>query len=373
MKHHICRLIALLLIWHGVQRHVQAGDDVPPGPVYVKIPPTEGYRYGRSVANYPGEGEVVPILKPYFISKGPITNAEYMEFVGATGHAAPSYWPVGGVPEGKERHPVTGVSYQDALDFCNWLDEMSRHWHIRLPTELEWERAACGDSAREYPWGDHAGQSVYGTTLLTQCNFNSVVTLFYLSKIPQQPLLCINPNSPFHKQRFPLKELISILPDGRAAGWQATAERPGFLETDLMAGLLANGGHTVPVNAYMRNVSPFGCHDMVGNVWEWTCTPFGIEGKRFRTIFMVRGGSWADDISVCTCTNRGESRRADSHDGRVGFRVVAVAAKKPPRQRPISSTETGLTKNKAPRFKFGTERDAWRSPARPVKTIRRRK
>ncbi len=51
---------------------------------------------------------------------------------------------------------VTGVSFQDAADFCRWLTK--RHggglWEFRLPTEDEWEKAARGPDGRYFPWGD---------------------------------------------------------------------------------------------------------------------------------------------------------------------------------------------------------------------------
>ena len=63
---------------------------------------------------------------------------------------------------------------------------------------------------------------------------------------------------------------------------------------------------TSPVGAYPRNVSPLGCHDMIGNVWEWTSSDFagypGFEAFPYReyseTFFgpdykVLRGGSWA--------------------------------------------------------------------------------
>ena len=104
---------------HGQEARERPSRERPPGPVYMEIPPTKGYRVGRSTSNYPGEGEVVPILKPYHIGQGPVTNEQYMEFVGVTGHAPPPHWQGSRIPEGKEKHPVVGVSYQDAMDFCN--------------------------------------------------------------------------------------------------------------------------------------------------------------------------------------------------------------------------------------------------------------
>ena len=57
--------------------------------------------------------------------------------------------------------PVVGVSWYDAAAYCACLTEVGRAagWlatsdAIRLPTSLEWERAARGTDQRRYPWGD---------------------------------------------------------------------------------------------------------------------------------------------------------------------------------------------------------------------------
>jgi hypothetical protein len=48
--------------------------------------------------------------------------------------------------KGIEDHPVVFVSYRDAMRFAGWLG-------MRLPTEVEWTRAARGDGNHVWPWG----------------------------------------------------------------------------------------------------------------------------------------------------------------------------------------------------------------------------
>ncbi|WP_166831702.1 bifunctional serine/threonine-protein kinase/formylglycine-generating enzyme family protein [Thalassoroseus pseudoceratinae] len=81
------------------------------------------------------------------ISRSPITNAQYAEFVNATNAPPPSHWP-GTQPHAADRNkPVTQISRLDAEAFCEWAGH-------RLPTRFEWEKAARGTDGRTYPWGN---------------------------------------------------------------------------------------------------------------------------------------------------------------------------------------------------------------------------
>jgi formylglycine-generating enzyme required for sulfatase activity len=55
-----------------------------------------------------------------------------------------------------DRHPVVGVSWNDAQAYVQWLGEKSGQV-CRLPSEAEWEYAARAGTTSAYPWGDEAG------------------------------------------------------------------------------------------------------------------------------------------------------------------------------------------------------------------------
>lgn len=50
--------------------------------------------------------------------------------------------------------PVTNVTFGDVQEFLKTLNECGDGYRYRLPTELEWEAAACVADSAAYPWGD---------------------------------------------------------------------------------------------------------------------------------------------------------------------------------------------------------------------------
>jgi formylglycine-generating enzyme required for sulfatase activity len=90
----------------------------------------------------------VDIPYDYWMARYPVTNAQYSQFKKKD------------FGKGKENHPVVEVSWNDAMEYCNWLNKILHsefripHLQLRLPTEAEWEKAARGTDGLEYPWGN---------------------------------------------------------------------------------------------------------------------------------------------------------------------------------------------------------------------------
>jgi formylglycine-generating enzyme required for sulfatase activity/CHAT domain-containing protein len=92
-------------------------------------------------------------LPDYCLAKTPVTNAQYLAFVQATGHPKLDHWKGGKPPSAKEDHPVVYVSWHDAVAYCRWLAEATDKPY-RLPSETEWEKGARGADGRLWPWGN---------------------------------------------------------------------------------------------------------------------------------------------------------------------------------------------------------------------------
>lgn len=159
----------------------------------------------------------------------------------------------------KQNHPVTQVNWDDAMAFCDWASD-GTGMAVRLPTEAEWEKAARGEDARIYTWGNQ-------------------------------------------------------LPNSNLANYDMKI------------------GDTTPVGTYSPSGdSPYGCQDMLGNVWEWTLSlhnkyPYQNDLKRDLSTQdrarVLRGGSFYYNEGKLRIAYRLDFPPNFSYYN-IGFRVVMV-------------------------------------------------
>jgi len=91
-------------------------------------------------------------LDPFWLGKFTVTNREFEIFAVETAH--PSLPFANDSDLNHPDQPAVGVSWHDASAYCSWLSSATKQ-AFRLPTEAEWEYAACSGSVQNiYPWGD---------------------------------------------------------------------------------------------------------------------------------------------------------------------------------------------------------------------------
>ena len=235
------------------------------------------------------------------------TVREFSKFVAATGYRATADmlslgrdgWKARGHtwrnPGFRQRpnHPVVGVSYHDALEFCRWLTRRERRLGgidpqecYRLPTDDEWQALIVWKFPnRKYAWGD---------------------------TWPPPP-----------KAGNFAGEEMRASPDW-PEGWECIAGfRDGFVGT-------------APVSVSSGKA---GVADLSGNVWQWTSTPFHKELNsvelRAKYPFLdsdmdstgkpskvIRGGCWNDYFPGLLELNTRGAREPHNRNSGLGFRIV---------------------------------------------------
>ena len=243
------------------------------GPAMVVIPAGKfqmGAPEGEAGRDTDERQHVVIIKRPFAIGQHQVTRGEFRRFVEVSGYKTDAERNEGGYEgcsiiyrEGSEwndgyragyswwnpnfkqsdAHPVVCVSWNDAMAYARWLSRQTGRTY-RLPTEAEWEYAARAGTTTGRYWGDDPNQA---------CRYANVA---------DQTARKIFPNLTVH-----------ACDDGHA--------------------------NTAPVGSFQPNA--WMLHDMLGNVWEWTCSAYnenygGAEQECVREDTpdprVVRGGAW---------------------------------------------------------------------------------
>ena len=100
-------------------------------------------------------------IEAFYIDKYEVTVGEYKQFVSETGHRSPDWDKIAEYAP-SDKHPMIFVNWFDAMLYARWVGK-------RLPTEVEWEKAARGGLVgKKYPWGNTPPDS-------TQTNFAGTI------------------------------------------------------------------------------------------------------------------------------------------------------------------------------------------------------
>ncbi len=231
-------------------------------------------------------------LAEFWLARAPVTYAEWHTFLVETGYPWAGHWyalqsgwrgwlrrfaSVDSYPPEMANYPIVDVSQADALAYCAWLSE-KLGLTCTLPTEFQWEKAARGPDGRTYPWGE---------------------------ALPRPELAHLKPTHTLGLDYYFYNLLVRPKAELARSGWYWRVGAP------------------LPVRSIPQNVSPYGCYDLAGNIWEWTVSLYNENLPGFH---VVKGGSWgyspqhtASNVrSACSVTTPSECYRAQG----TGFRIA---------------------------------------------------
>ncbi|MEA3274248.1 MAG: SUMF1/EgtB/PvdO family nonheme iron enzyme, partial [Pseudomonadota bacterium] len=246
----------------------------------------------------------VDLSDPFFIARFPVTLAQWQEYLECSDLSLEDQDSLRGRPN----DPVVRVSWHDAMGFCQflsraWRDQLPEGWWVTLPSEAEWEKAARGGK-----------------------------------RIPANPSWVSKADLVETLQNSPNDAQIANPLSSRSYPW-GEAFDPDKANTD------GTIGETSVAGCYPNGISPYGCEEMSGNVWEWTRSLWGTDlwepefvypydpndrkredlaaGDDMRRV--VRGGSWYGPGDGARCASRRRFQPA-FRNYYLGFRLVLRSA-----------------------------------------------
>ena len=227
-------------------------------------------------------------LPAFTIDRAPVTNGEFAEFVDDRGYRTQKHWSEAGLAW-REREDVRAPLYWEQSSFG-------------------WERVRFGRREPITPWEPVQHVSFYEAEAYAHWAGKRLPTEFEWERA-----------AGWHDHEGKFR-----YPWGQAwMGFEASLDRRRY--------------SPAPAGSYSGGVSPVGCVQMVGDVWEWTASSFEpypgfvpfpypecSEVNFGDDVRVLRGGSWATDALVA----RTSFRRWEGLDRRelfAGFRCARDA------------------------------------------------
>ena len=169
-------------------------------------------------------------------------------------------------------HPVVGISWFEALAFCNWLNANKVYpSQVRLPTEAEWEYAARGKDSLTYAWGNEPDPTL-GNYEDTGLRRTSTVGLF-------------PPGKSFADSDIKLYDMSGNVWEWTSSQWGTKVGSPDF------------------------------------NYQNWAAQEASRDDLGAHVLRVTRGGSWLNSTGNVRCAIRLRSHPG-SRDNDLGFRLV---------------------------------------------------